>query len=60
VIEIYFEKPDHGHPGVAYAFRSIMMTSDDGPDCERFRKDFEAKWDERFPPVPSTIRCQDE
>ena len=59
MIEIYFEKPDNGHVGSAYAFRSLMMTRDDGPDYLRFRKDFEAEWDERFPPDPSTPRCQD-
>jgi len=26
MIEIYFEKPDQGHVGSAYAFRSLMMT----------------------------------
>ena len=35
------------------------MTRDDGPDYLRFRKDFEAEWDERFPPDPSAPRCQD-
>lgn len=60
MIEIYFEKPDHGHPGIAYAFRSIMMTRDDGPGYERFRRDFEAECDERFPPAPGATRCQDE
>jgi len=59
MIEIYLEKPGHGHPGVAYAFRSLMMTRDDGLDYERFRKDFEAQWDERFPPDPAAPRCQD-
>lgn len=59
MIEIYLEKPDHGRPGVAYAFRSVMMTGDDGPDYLRFRKDFEAEWDDRFAPDPSKPRCQD-
>jgi hypothetical protein len=57
VIEIYLEKPDHGRPGAAYAFRSILVTLD-GPDYGRFRKDFEAQWDERFP--PTAPRCKDE
>ena len=59
MIEIYLEKPDHGHSGAAYAFRSIIMTRDDGPDYLRFRKDFEAEWDDRFPPDPTAPRCQD-
>jgi len=57
VIEIYLEKPDHGQPGRAYAFRSIFVTRD-GPDYGRFRKDFEAQWDERFP--PAAPRCKDD
>jgi hypothetical protein len=60
VIEIYFEKPDHGRPGVAYAFRGVLVTRDDGPDYIRFRKDFEAEWDERFPPDPENPRCKDD
>ena len=59
MIEIYLEKPDHGRPGAAYAFRSLMMTRDGGPDYLRFRKDFQAAWDERFPPDPAAPRCQD-
>jgi hypothetical protein len=59
MIEIYFEQPSHGRPGAAYAFRSLMMTRDDGPDYLRFRKDFEAEWDDRFPPAPSAARCRD-
>lgn len=58
-IEIYLEKPVHGRPGAAYAFRSAMMTRDDGPDLERSRKDFESEWDERYPPSNGTTRCQD-
>lgn len=59
VIEIYLETPVHGRPGRAYAFRSVMMTRDDGPDYLRGRKDFEAEWNERFPPAPGTVRCTD-
>ena len=58
VIEIYFEKPDHGRPGRPYAFRSVMMTHDDGPDYLRFRRDFEAEWRERFPSAPPPT-CRD-
>ena len=61
VVEIYLEKPDQGRPGAAYAFRSLMMTRDDGPDYGRFRKDFEALWNERFPAAPrATPRCKDD
>ena len=60
LVEIYLEKPSHGRPGAAYAFRSLMMTRDDGDDYGRFRKDFEALWDERFPPGPGAQRCKDE
>ena len=61
MIEIYLEKPKGGRPGVAYAFRGVMMTRDDGWDYIRFRKDFEALWDERFPSEERTTqRCKDE
>jgi hypothetical protein len=60
VVEIYFEKPDQGRPGKAYAFRGVMETRDDGPDYIRFRRDFEAVWEERFPPPPARPRCKDE
>ena len=53
------EKPVHGRPGAAYA-RSPMTTRDDGDDYGRFRKDFEALWDELFPPGPGARRCKDE
>lgn len=59
VIEIYFEKPNQGRPGKAYAFRGVMETRDDGPDYIRFRKDFEAVWNERFPSTAKP-RCKDE
>jgi len=59
MVEIYFEKPDHGRPGAAYAFRSVMMTRDGGPDYSRFRKDFEAEWHERFPRDPGAVACED-
>jgi hypothetical protein len=60
LIEIYFEKPVEGRPGAAYAFRGVMNTRDDGADYGRFRKDFEAVWNERFPPGPGAQRCKDE
>lgn len=58
VIEIYFEKPERGRPGKAYAFRAAMDTKD-GPDYIRFRKDFEGAWNERFDSQPATPRCDD-
>jgi hypothetical protein len=60
LIEVYFEKPVEGRPGAAYAFRGVMETRDDGPDYIRFRKDFEAVWDERFPADPTTQRCKND
>jgi hypothetical protein len=48
VIEIYLEKPDHGRPGKAYAFRSIMLAKDGG-DYEREREGFAGDWASRFP-----------
>jgi hypothetical protein len=59
VIEVYFEKPQQGRPGKAYAFRGAMETRD-GPDYIRFRKDFEGAWNERFDSQPATPRCGDE
>jgi len=59
IVEIYFEKPDHGRPGKAYAIRAALMTRDGDPDYIRFRKDFEAGWNERFPPA-SPPACKDE
>jgi hypothetical protein len=55
-IEIYFETPVDGHPGVAYAFRGML----DDVGYLRFRKEFEAAWDERFPPAPDAARCKEE
>jgi hypothetical protein len=60
IIEIYFEKPEQGRPGKAYAFRGEMETRDDGPEYIRFRRDFEAMWTERFPSPPAQPRCKDE
>jgi hypothetical protein len=60
MIEIYFEKPAHGRVGAAYAFRGVLETRDGDPDYIRFRKDFEAEWNERFPPGTSSPRCKDE
>lgn len=54
VIEVFFEEPVHGRPGVAYAFRGGMQAAD-GEDLTRFRKDFEADWTSRFPAPPGAI-----
>lgn len=59
IIEIYFEKPEGGIPGKSYAFRGTMETRDDGPDYIRFRKDFEAVWNERFP-SSAKPHCKDD
>jgi hypothetical protein len=59
IIEIYLEKPSQGRPGKAYAFRATMETRDDGPEYIRFRRDFEAVWNERFPSTAKP-RCKDE
>jgi len=57
-VEIYFERPVHGRPGQAYAFRGVMVTAD-GPDYTRFRKDFEAEWIERFGAPAGACQDQD-
>lgn len=60
IVEIYFEKPEQGRPGKAYAFRGSMESRDDGPEYIRFRRDFEAMWEERFPSSSTRPRCKDE
>jgi hypothetical protein len=56
MIEIYFDKPVHGRPSPAYAFRAMMPT---GEGLIRFRRDFESAWLERFPATAKTITCPD-
>ena len=58
VVEIYLDAPVAGREGAARAFRSIMMTRDDGWDYQRGRRDFEALWRERFP--STAAGCRDE
>ena len=53
MVEIYFDRPTHGRPSPAYAFRA--MTEDDG--LIRFRQDFETNWLERFPANAKAIQC---
>jgi hypothetical protein len=55
VVEIYFDKPNHGRPSPAYAFRAI--TEDGG--LQRFRQDFETDWLARFPANAKAIQCPD-
>jgi len=55
VVEIFFDKPSHGRPSPAYAFRAT--TEDEG--LERFRQDFETDWLARFPANTNTIQCPD-
>jgi hypothetical protein len=55
-IEIYLEKPDHGRPGPAYAFRGAMLLHDGQGDYERERDGFVGDWDDRFPP-PADVRA---
>jgi hypothetical protein len=59
VIEIYLEKPDHGRPGKAYAFRSIMLAKDGG-DYEREREGFAGDWVGRFPPPTDVQNCSND
>lgn len=58
-VEVYFEKPIHGQPGPAYAFRGLMVTAD-GPDYTRFRKDFQAEWIQRFGAPAGACRDPDD
>jgi hypothetical protein len=55
-IEIYLEKPSHGRPGKAYAFRSAMLAKDGG-DYERERAGFEGDWRSRFPASADAADC---
>jgi hypothetical protein len=57
-IEIYLEKPDHGRPGKAYAFRSVMLAKDGG-DYERDRDGFAGDWAGRFPLAANASQCAD-
>jgi hypothetical protein len=42
-IEVFFERPAHGKPGVPFAFRAIADTKD-GPDYMRETYAFEVNW----------------
>lgn len=54
MVEIFFDRPRHGRPSPAYAFRAFFG-SDEG--LIRFRREFEAAWVERFPEAKAVIRC---
>lgn len=54
IVEVFFEKPVHGRPGKAYAFRGAMQAAD-GLDMSRFRKDFEYDWTTRFKAPPGAV-----
>ena len=56
VMEIDFDKPIHGRPSPAYAFRAIIREE----GLIRFRQDFEANWLARYPANAKTINCPDE
>lgn len=59
MIEVFFEAPEHGRPGVAYAFRGVMQTAD-GQNMSRRRKEFEFDWFSRFPaPADAVVDCAD-
>ncbi|MFI5013417.1 MAG: hypothetical protein ACHQAY_13830 [Hyphomicrobiales bacterium] len=43
-IEIYFEKPVNGRPGVRYAFRSVTILAHGGGNYARFPEEFANDW----------------
>ena len=57
-IEVYFEKPVHGRPGAAYAFRGEMRAAD-GEDYSRSREEFEFDWRSRFKAGKAPVNCPD-
>jgi hypothetical protein len=57
MIEIFFEAPEHGRPGRAYAFRGAMRAAD-GLNMSRYRQEFEFDWTSRFPaPAGAVVDC---
>lgn len=48
-IEVFFEKTDHGKPGVPFAFRAMAPTKD-GPDYMRETYGFEVNWKQLYVP----------
>ncbi len=60
MIEVFFDTPDHGRPGHAYAFRGAMLSAEGGGDTFRRRKEFEDSWRTRFPPAQDDRTCRDD
>jgi hypothetical protein len=58
-IEVYFEKPAHGRPGAAYAFRGEMRAAD-GENYSRRRDEFEFDWRSGFKAGKQPVSCADE
>lgn len=48
-IEVFFEKPEDGKPGVPFAFRALAETKD-GPDYMRETYAFEVNWKQMHEP----------
>ena len=48
-IEVFFEQPAHGRPGVPFAFRAIADTKD-GPDTMRETFAFAVNWKQMHVP----------
>jgi hypothetical protein len=57
MVEIYFDKPRRGVPSPAYAFRGFLPDKDGEVEAIRFRRDFEAVWEERFPASKAALDC---
>jgi hypothetical protein len=55
VIEVFFEKPSAGKPGIPFAFRAGMVTKD-GPDYVRDTFSFENGWRELHGSSPPPAR----
>lgn len=56
MVEVYFERPQHGRRGEAYAFRGEMLV-DGQLDYTRFPADFEADWAAEYPPRTPAARA---
>ena len=52
MVEIYFKKPDHGRPGAAYAFRSLMMTPRQRAGLFALSQRFRGRVARSLPPGP--------
>jgi len=58
-VEVFFDRPRHGRPGRAFAFRAVVQTKD-GWDTMRETSAFEANWGETHVPgyQPSQNGCR--